>query len=646
MAVVKFRPFKIPQESTAPSFNPIKLKDLQEFMENDLKESGLEPGDLHAYVHTKAVPQGAKKAYVIPYFTPEGNPIVDTAEYIAMWRKKIDPPIKKSKYIQPPAADLAALGIPRYVPYITPKSLSLEGDTLYICEGEKKTACFMKYMKEPAIGIGGCRMWHDPDGSGNVHPWIMEVVRSRGFEKIVIIPDNDLWKYDICRAYGDFSRTLEKEGLTVELIDLSGQPLKGVDDFLVRWKLDGPGMLMEFPKLKPAELYQTPNSLISEYNLPFRESKDGKKAVEQKTSTIQILLENHPAFPQIWRDSDTQRIYIGDELVKDGFTAMDIANYMQLSFGLNQINARMVLESIIHQASKNERSPFLDEIRKTRWDGKKRLETWMIEHWGVEDTKYAREVSLKWLVASCNRLKTPGCKMDWMLVMTGGQGTGKSSMPAILFDDHSVIMYGEHHDKDLHMKLHSGLCIVVDELDSFTKRDSTYWKSVLTTNSDSFRAPYAASVAEYPRRSVLYGTSNLQHFLASDPSGYRRYAILSPQRKLDFEWLEENRWQIWAEAWAIHEDVEYWEIENVNEIAESHVVENPLAQDIERVLTIRSSNDPFQMIDLLKMLNMESQIRNVALTRDIASILKSLGYSQARRRTSTNDNPKRMWAKD
>ena len=640
-SVVKFRPFKIPQEVAVPSFSPIKPENLEKYMLDDLQASGLVPEDLYAYAHTKSVPQGAKAAYIIPYFDTQGQPLVDEADYVCMWRKKCVIPGSKNKYLQPPARELARYDLPRFMPYILPKSLELKGDILYVCEGEKKTASFIKHIGAPAIGIGGCRMWHNPDGEG-VHPWIIEVIRSRGSKSVVIVPDGDLWQYDICKAYGDFSRALETYNLDVKIVDCPDK----IDDLIVRWGPEAQGNFFALKELESKELFQSPDNLMKEYNLPFRESKD-KRIVEQHSGTISILLEKHPAFPAIWRNTDNSKVYMGESPVKPDATEMQVANHMQINFGLNQVRHTMVRACMMEQATKHEKSPFLDRVRSTDWDGVPRLESWMIEHWGVEDTEFAREASLKWLIGSVARLSNPGCKFDWMLVITGGQGIGKTSMPAILFDNHDVIMYGEHNDKDLYMRLHSGLCIVIDELDGFTKKDTTFWKSVLSTNSDSFRAPYAAAVSEYPRRSVLYGTSNYAEFLQQDPSGYRRYAILESQETLDFDWLKDYKWQLWAEAHTLYTDGKYayWDLEGVNEVAESHVIENPLQQRIVELLSMRQTETPFQMVELLTWLEMDNQIRNTAITRDIAAILRSLGYLPTRKRVNNSVGPRKCWEK-
>ena len=63
-----------------------------------------------------------------------------------------------------------------------------------------------------------------------------------------------------------------------------------------------------------------------------------------------------------------------------------------------------------------------------RWDGVKRAETFFIKALGIEDTEYARAVSLKWLMACPARAFHPGCKFDYCLTLQGDQGIGKSTV--------------------------------------------------------------------------------------------------------------------------------------------------------------------------------------------------------------------------
>jgi len=229
------------------------------------------------------------------------------------------------------------------------------------------------------------------------------------------------------------------------------------------------------------------------------------------------------------------------------------------------------------------------------------------------------------------RMERPGTKIDWMLiVMSQKQGLGKTSMPALVFKQNSLTLYGEQNDKDLHMKLHSALVIGFDELDSFGKKESSFLKAMITTAQDHFRPPYGASVEVFDRRCILYGCGNRHEFLQSDPSGYRRYAVVEVGQKLDFAGLEGELDQLWAEAWAIYSEgkTAYWEIEGANAEAEKYVVPSEIEEDIRdyvEKLKMNSTNikDGYAY---LKYSLMAKSLQGQRLNpREVAAVLRKLG---------------------
>lgn len=551
------------------------------FMEADLDASGLSSMHIDGTLpRMMSLPQ-SEAAYVIPYHDTAGQPIMDTTGRLVMYRAKLkQPPMSKlGKYTQPSLETLSKIGLPAVFPYIHPLTVRLSGETVICAEGEKKTVSVIRHLGIPAFGIGGCQMWRNPDGSGTIHPWIKRLLADRGCKEVIIVPDGDLFRYDICNAYGTFAHTLKQEGYNVKICNPAGK----IDDLLKEWGPRAVDGFRAIPTVSIDDLVQSPSLLASRYNLAFRKNDKGVVTVHQTTSNVMKLMEDHPAFPKVWRNADDNRVYIGDTQAQPDLTEMEIANYFQHNLGFEKISHRVVYACVQAMAKRNQRSPMLEWIKGLSWDGSPRLENWMTKHWGVEDSVYLREVSSKWLVSACARMERPGTKIDWMLiVMSQKQGLGKTSMPALVFKQNSLTLYGEQNDKDLHMKLHSALVIGFDELDSFGKKESSFLKAMITTAQDHFRPPYGASVEVFDRRCILYGCGNRHEFLQSDPSGYRRYAVVEVKQKLDFAALEADLEQLWAEAWAVYSEgkCSYWEIENATAEAEKYVVPSELEEDI------------------------------------------------------------------
>lgn len=628
--VLPFRPFRVPRPEANGFFTPDDTAN-RVFMEEDLSRSGLIPDDMMAYTSAFFKKEGAQAAYSIPYYGLDGKPLVDSQGFPVMYRTRYKLPefSREQRYTQPSKEQLANHNLPSYLPYIHPKTFELKNDYIVCCEGEKKTASVIRYLGLPAFGIGGCQMWRDPSGNTSIHPWIRKLLD--GKKKIIIIPDGDVLRYDICNAYGTYAASLKAEGIEVEIYNPPGK----IDDLLVAWGADRQERFQNIPRLSTDELVQSPVSLAKRYNLAFKQDSKGNVTVLQHTANIMKLMEEHPAFPRIWRNEDNNRIMIGEDMAQPGLTEMLLANHFQYNLGFDKVNSRTMMTCIEAQAKKNSRSPMLDYVKALIWDRVKRLDTWMIKHWGAKDDSFTREVSSKWLTSACARMDKPGTKIDWMPIIVGPQGTGKTSMPGILFRGANITLYGEHNDKDLHMLLHSALCVGFDELDSFGKRESSNLKAMVTRNEDAFRPPYGSSVEVFPRRFVLYGCGNRYEFLQHDPSGYRRYAVLEISKLLDFKGLESNRDQLWAEAWHRYASGDkFWEVTDTSKHAEDYVAPNPLEDQIINTIeswkTSKISNQVkdgylyFTMTGLLGALGMERDIRNTQLTREISAILKSI----------------------
>jgi predicted P-loop ATPase len=54
-----------------------------------------------------------------------------------------------------------------------------------------------------------------------------------------------------------------------------------------------------------------------------------------------------------------------------------------------------------------------------------RLDGWLTRYCGAADTPLNRAFGRKTLLAAVRRVREPGCKFDFMLVLEGPQGQGK-----------------------------------------------------------------------------------------------------------------------------------------------------------------------------------------------------------------------------
>ena len=184
------------------------------------------------------------------------------------------------------------------------------------------------------------------------------------------------------------------------------------------------------------------------------------------------------------------------------------------------------------------------------WDGKERLDTLLIDYLGAEDSAYVRAVTRKSIVAAVARIMEPGCKYDYMLIMTGPQGIGKSMLLRALggkwYSDSIVTFEG----KDAAESLQGQWIVEVAELSAMGRSRNEVMKQFISKQDDVFRKAYGRRTNRYPRQCVIFGTTNDSEFL-KDSTGNRRFwpvEVTGGGTKNVFKDLPEELPQIWAEA--------------------------------------------------------------------------------------------------
>lgn len=181
------------------------------------------------------------------------------------------------------------------------------------------------------------------------------------------------------------------------------------------------------------------------------------------------------------------------------------------------------------------------------WDGTERLPYWLHECLGAKDTTYERLVGTMFVLGMVNRVRNPGCQMDNMIVLEGGQGAGKSTALRVLAGDYFADTPIRIGDKDALLNLAGVWLYEVAELDAFNKAEVTAVKQYVSSRCDRVREPFARRPADRPRSCVLAGTTN-QHEYFKDPTGSRRFWPVAVADQIDLQKLRDWRDQMFAEA--------------------------------------------------------------------------------------------------
>lgn len=319
----------------------------------------------------------------------------------------------------------------------------------------------------------------------------------------------------------------------------------------------------------------------------------------------------------------------------------EIVAFMQTEGRMPTIPRRTVELALITYALRNSYDEARDYLEALVWDGQKRLETWLVQATGIESTPFNKYAPAQWLQNGLvRRLWTPFVQWHQVLAVIGGQGTGKTSLFQALGGKWYKSYAGGADSKDLAILCTGAAIMDLDEGVAVSKVDYARMKSFISQPNDEYRSPYARRSTKHVRRFVFSMTTNSSTPLR-DPTGNRRYWIINTKNnKIDFEWVRENRDQLFAEALHnIKNDIELPEVpfETATENQEDAIMDDPWTNDVLEYLSDKNettSRDIF--IEAIEKRKDDSDFKSSLFRLDrfvdmrISEILSKNGFEKRR----------------
>lgn len=282
-------------------------------------------------------------------------------------------------------------------------------------------------------------------------------------------------------------------------------------------------------------------------------------APAKTTDNVLIILEHDPLLKgHLAFDEFANRGLALDALPWDGragrrqWTDNDDAgmrHYIEKVYGIT--GKERILDATALCAFKRRINDVQDYLSILEWDGIKRLDALLIDYLGAEDNLYTRAVMRKSLAGAVARAMVPGVKYDYMPILTGPQGIGKSTFLRLLGRRWYSDSLSTFEGKEAREMVQGTWINEIGELNGMTRSEITAVKQFLSQQEDIYREPYGRRTNNYPRRCVFFGTTNDAEFLR-DRTGNRRFWPVDvgrrQSRKSVFKDLADEVDQIWAEA--------------------------------------------------------------------------------------------------
>lgn len=327
--------------------------------------------------------------------------------------------------------------------------------------------------------------------------------------------------------------------------------LKARFDTDIMRKFDNPPVLTPLTKKEAKEVN---SSIEADIALVF---PDVEKSGKPKTTLRNLVhaLEEFMGGGLVAFNEFNNRPYFMKDTPYGGVKGNEIADhddvalkhYMATRFRFEP-SINLCVEAHCFVARKYMFHPVRTYLKSLEWDETPRLDNWLMDAFnasGPDD--YLKAVSRKVLVAAVARVMEPGCKFDYVMVLEGNQGEGKSmSLGMLASQAWFTDGLGDIHNKDVVDQMTGKWIIELSELASIRGRENEYVKAFLSRQVDRVRISYGRRSQDYCRQSIFIGSTNSSEYL-TDETGNRRYWPVKVG-EADRRWLELNRDQLWAEA--------------------------------------------------------------------------------------------------
>lgn len=291
--------------------------------------------------------------------------------------------------------------------------------------------------------------------------------------------------------------------------------------------------------------------------------RDKKGALYQTIQNTYLILSNDPALKGAlaYNEFKSRLVCLQDVPWKqvrdrengDAWTDTDdsaLRRYLETAYGIR--GKERIADACAVAAQERRIHPVRQYLKGLHWDGEERLDRLLIAFLSAEDTPYTRAVTRKTFVAAVARIFRPGIKFDYVLVLSGPQGRGKSTLVARMARGWYTDSLAGLGTKEAYEGIQGFWLVELGELAAMRKMEIEVTKNFISKPIDSYRAPYGRRVGDHPRQCIFIGTTNATTFLRDDTGNRRFWPVRlyerEPEKTVWDDLDEATVDQLWAEA--------------------------------------------------------------------------------------------------